>query len=53
MFKQVVTYQVAHILLWFGNVELHLVFDKEFESQVVFGGIELVSLWDEGKKTER
>lgn len=24
-----VTYQVTHILLWFGDVELHLVFDKE------------------------
>lgn len=24
-----VTYQVTHILLWFGDVELHLVFDQE------------------------
>lgn len=47
MFKQAVTYQVAHILFRFGNVELHLVFDKEFESQVVLGGIKLVSLWNE------
>lgn len=53
MFKQVVTYQVAHIFFWLGNVELHLVFDKEFESQVVLGRIELVSLWDDGKRTER
>lgn len=46
--KQVDTYQVKHILLWFGNVELHLIFNKEFKSQVVLCGIELVSL---GKKT--
>lgn len=39
-----VTYQVAHILFWFGDVELHLVFDKEFETKVVLSGIELVSL---------
>lgn len=51
--KQVVTYQVIHILLWFGNVELSLVFDKEFESQVVLGGIKLVGLFNEGKKRER
>lgn len=30
--KQVNTYQVKHILLWFGNVELHLIFNEEFES---------------------
>lgn len=53
MFKQAVTYQVTHILFWFGNVELHLVFNEEFESQIVLGGIELVSLWDEAKRTER
>lgn len=46
--KQVDTYQVKHILLWFGNVELHLILNKEFESQVVLCGIELVSL---SKKT--
>lgn len=47
-----VTYQVAHILLWFGNVELHLVFDKELKTQVVLCGIKLMSLWDEGKTEE-
>ena len=41
---QVDTYQVAHVLLWFGDVELHFVFDEELESQVMLGGIELVSL---------
>lgn len=44
------TYQVAHILLWFGNVELHLAFDEEFESQIVLGGIELVSLRENDKE---
>lgn len=38
------TYQVTHVLLWFGNVELHLVFNEELESQVVLGGIQLVGL---------
>lgn len=28
-FKLLVTYQITHILLWFGDVELHLVFNKE------------------------
>lgn len=41
---QVGTYQVAHVFFWFGNVELHLVFDKEFETQVVLRGIQLMSL---------
>lgn len=44
LLKQVGTYQVTNILLRLRNVELHLVFDEEFESQVVLGGIELMSL---------
>lgn len=47
-----VTYQVAHILLWFGNIELHLVFDKELKTQVVLCRIKMMSLWDEGKMEE-
>lgn len=38
------TYQVRHVLLWFGNVELHLVFNEELESQVVLGGVQLMGL---------
>lgn len=43
------TYQVAHVLLWFGNVELHLVFNQELESQVVLGGVQLMGLRDESR----
>lgn len=45
MFKYGVTYQVTYILFWFGNVELHLIFNKDFKSQVMFGWIKLMSLW--------
>lgn len=43
------TYQVAHVLLRFGNVELHLAFDQELESQVVLGGVQLVGLHDDSR----
>lgn len=53
MFEQTVTYQVTHVLFWFGDVELHLVFNQELESQVMLGGIEVVSLWDEERQFKK
>lgn len=52
MLERAAAYQVTYVFLRFGNVELHLVFNKEFESQVVFGGIDVMSLWSESKKTK-